>query len=54
LPPLALAATALAKAEEAQKSKKALDDLYGQDSVRSSDGFDGMYNEGDSDGLDCY
>jgi hypothetical protein len=32
----------------------ALDDLYGQDSVRSSDGFDGMYNEGDSDGLDCY
>jgi hypothetical protein len=20
----------------------------------SSDGFDGMYNEGDSDGLDCY
>ena len=32
----------------------ALDDLYGQDSVRSSDGFDGMYNEGDSDGLDYY
>ena len=32
----------------------ALDDLYGQDSVRSSDGFDGMYNEGDSGGLDCY
>jgi hypothetical protein len=32
----------------------ALDDLRGQDSVRSSDGFDGMYNEGDSDGLDCY
>jgi hypothetical protein len=31
-----------------------LDDLYGQDSVRSSDGFDGMYNEGDSDGLDSY
>jgi hypothetical protein len=35
---------------------KTLDDLYGQDSVRSSDGFDGMtacmYNEGDSDGLD--
>jgi hypothetical protein len=24
----------------------------GQDSVRSSDGFDGMYDEGDSDGLD--
>jgi hypothetical protein len=23
----------------------ALDDLYGQDSVRSSDGFDGMYDE---------
>jgi hypothetical protein len=33
---------------------QALDDLYGQDSVRSSDGFDGMYNEGDSDGLECY
>jgi hypothetical protein len=32
----------------------ALDDLYGQDPVRSSDGFDGMYNEGDSDGLDYY
>jgi hypothetical protein len=32
----------------------ALDNLYGQDSVRSSDGFDGMYNEGDSDGLDYY
>jgi hypothetical protein len=32
----------------------ALDDLYGQYSVRSSDGFDGMYNEGDSDGLDYY
>jgi hypothetical protein len=29
----------------------ALDDLYGQDSVRSSDGFDGMYGEGGSDGL---
>jgi hypothetical protein len=34
----------------------ALGDLHGQDSVRklSSDGFDGMYNEGDSDGLGCY
>jgi hypothetical protein len=32
----------------------ALDDLHGQDSVRSSDGFDGMYNEGDSGGPDCY
>jgi hypothetical protein len=31
-----------------------LDDLCGQDSVRSSDGFDGMYNEGDSGGLDYY
>jgi hypothetical protein len=31
-----------------------LDGLYGQDSVRSSDGFDGMCNEGDSDGLDYY
>jgi hypothetical protein len=31
---------------------RALDDLYGQDSVRSSDGrFDGMYDVGDSDGL---
>jgi hypothetical protein len=29
----------------------ALDDLYGQDSVRSSDGFKKMYGEGDSDGL---
>jgi hypothetical protein len=29
----------------------ALDDLHGQDSVRSSDGFDGMYGEGGSDGL---
>jgi hypothetical protein len=32
----------------------ALDDLHGQDSVRSSDGSDSMYNEGDSDGLGCY
>jgi hypothetical protein len=32
----------------------ALDDLYGQDSVRSSDGFDGMGNEGDPDGLYCH
>jgi hypothetical protein len=32
--------------------KSILDDLHGQDSVRSSDGlFDGMYGEGDSDGL---
>jgi hypothetical protein len=29
------------------------DDLYGQDSVRSSDGFDGMHDEGDSDGIGC-
>jgi hypothetical protein len=32
----------------------ALDGLYGQDSVRSSGGFDGMYNEGDSDGHGYY
>jgi hypothetical protein len=33
---------------------QALDDLYGPDSVRSSDGFDGMYGEGGSDGLGHY
>jgi hypothetical protein len=33
-------------------ARHALDGLYGQDSVvRGSDGFDGMYDEGDSDGL---
>jgi hypothetical protein len=48
------AASLIAKAPLQKKSCHALDDLYGQDPVRNSDGFDGMYNEGDSDGLDYY
>jgi hypothetical protein len=35
-------------------ARHVFDDLYGQDPVVGSDGFDGMCNEGDSDGLGCY
>jgi hypothetical protein len=34
------------------RARHALEGLYDQDSVVGSGGFDGMYDEGDSDGFD--